>query len=266
MDKQDRISLHTGRQLLDGLRDLADVTAPRSLLGAVLAGTGLGDGYWSMDSPIGRIYVAYNSEGVAMVTLARDDAAFERSFQARFHRPVYPVAEPPARLAQQVSEQLRGAGDWQLRYDLRGLTEFERAVLLKALEIPRGEVRPYAWIAREIGRPAAVRAVGSALGNNPVPLLIPCHRVVRSDGRIGNYGLGSDTKRAILEGEGIDVDRLEGLARSGVRYYGSDSTRIYCFPTCHHAQRVTERHLVTFASVEEAAASGYRPCRVCRPG
>ena len=218
-----------------------------------------------MDSPIGRIYVAYNSEGIAMVTLARDNSAFERSFEARFHRPVHPVAEPPARVARQVIDQLRGAGDRQLRYDLRGLTEFERAVLLKALEIPRGEVRPYAWVAREIGHPAAVRAVGSALGNNPVPLLIPCHRVVRSDGRIGNYGLGSDTKRAILEEEGIDVEALERLARSGVRYYGSDSTRIYCFPTCHHAQRVTARHLVTFGSPEEADASGYRPCHVCRP-
>ena len=241
------------------------MAAPRSLLGAVLAAAGLGDGYWSMDSPIGRIYVAYNSEGIAMVTLASDDTAFERSFQGRFHRPVYPVAEPPARLAREVTEQLRGTWGPRLRHDLRGLTEFERAVLLKALEIPRGEVRPYAWIAREIGHPAAVRAVGSALGNNPVPLLIPCHRVVRSDGRIGNYGLGSDNKRAILKQEGVDVDELERLARSGVRYYGSDSTQIYCFPTCHHAQRITERHRVTFGSVEEAAASGYRPCRVCRP-
>ena len=65
--------------------------------------------------------------------------------------------------------------------------EFERAVLEKALEIPRGEVRPYSWIASEIGRPKAVRAVGSALAHNPVPLVMPCHRVVRADGMIGQY-------------------------------------------------------------------------------
>ena len=88
------------------------------------------------------------------------------------------------------------------------MTEFERAVLLKALEIPRGEVRTYGWIAAEIGRPAAVRAVGSALRKNPVPVLIPCHRVVRSDGHIGQYALGgSDAKRTILAAEGLAVGR-----------------------------------------------------------
>jgi O-6-methylguanine DNA methyltransferase len=160
---------------------------------------------------------------------------------------------------------LRGEKEEGLSYDLRGLTEFQRAVLLKALEIPRGEVRPYAWIAREIGHPGAVRAVGSALANNPVPLLIPCHRVVRSDGVVGNYALGREAKQTLLRVEGVDAQELERLALSGVRYYGSDSTRVYCFPTCHHARRITDRHRVPFGSVEEAAAAGYRPCRVCRP-
>src|SRR2546428_13733249 len=77
----------------------------------------------------------------------------------------------------------------KLQFDLRGLSEFERAVLMKALEIPTGEVRPYSWIAREIGRPEAVRATGSALARNPVPLLIPCHRVSRSDGMIGQISV-----------------------------------------------------------------------------
>lgn len=215
--------------------------------------------------PFGRAFVAFNSSGISMVTLARSDEEFEWTFRTRFRRPVHHVAEPPARLAQQVTEQLQGIRGHRLRYDLRGLMEFERAVLLKALEIPRGEVRSYAWVAREIGHPAAVRAVGSALGNNPVPLLIPCHRVIKSDGYLGNYGLGSDTKRAVLEMEGLAVEDLEGLARHGVRYFGSDSTRVYCFPTCRHAQRISEHHRVAFGSVKEADAAGYRPCKVCRP-
>ncbi|HET8632425.1 MAG TPA: methylated-DNA--[protein]-cysteine S-methyltransferase, partial [Thermomicrobiales bacterium] len=152
-----------------------------------------------------------------------------------------------------------------LEFDLRGLSEFERAVLLKALDIPRGQVRPYAWVAREIGRPGAVRAVGTALGHNPIPLLIPCHRVVRSDGRPGDYAFGGAAKRAVLAAEGVAPEDLEALASAGVRYYGSDTTHIYCFPTCHHARRVTDRHRVTFASAREAAAAGYRPCLVCRP-
>ena len=137
---------------------------------------------------------------------------------------------------------------------------------MKALEIPRGEVRPYGWIAVEIGRPKAVRAVGTALGHNPVPLIVPCHRVVRSDGLIGQYSLGGpENKRTILAGEGADPDGLEALARAGVRFFGSDTTRIYCMPTCRDARRTTERHLVHFPSAKAASAAGYRPCRHCRP-
>ena len=100
------------------------------------------------------------------------------------------------------------------QFDLRSVTEFERAVLSKALEIPRGEVRTYGWIAAEIGHPAAVRAVGSALRKNPVPVLIPCHRVVRSDGHIGQYALGgSDAKRLILAADGLESAEIERLAR-----------------------------------------------------
>jgi O-6-methylguanine DNA methyltransferase len=148
----------------------------------------------------------------------------------------------------------------------RGHTEFERDVWLKALEIPRGEVRPYGWVAAEIGRPRAVRAVGSALGHNPVPLIVPCHRVVRSDGAIGQYSLGGPgNKRTILEAEGLDLPRLEQLASSGIRFIGSDTTKIYCLPTCRHARRVTDRHRLEFHSAAEGESRGYRACRVCRP-
>jgi hypothetical protein len=111
-----------------------------------------------------------------------------------------------------------------------------------------------------------VRAVGSALANNPVPLFIPCHRVVRSDGMIGNYGLGGPAnKRAILEWEGVNPDEVEDLARSGIRYIGTDTTKIYCFPTCRHARRITAPRRRPFRSEREAAAAGFRPCSVCRP-
>jgi O-6-methylguanine DNA methyltransferase len=149
---------------------------------------------------------------------------------------------------------------------LSALNEFQQAVLRKTLEIPRGEVRPYSWVAAEIGKPKAVRAVGTALATNPIPYFIPCHRVVRSDGIIGNYGLGgTDNKRKILRAEGADPDSLEGWARRGVRFHGSDTTRIYCFPTCRNARRVQDRHRVAFASEAQAEAAGYRPCKVCRP-
>ena len=259
-------SMDAARELADDLRALGDVPAPRTLRPGVLRRLGLGDAYVALPAPIGTVYVAYNERGVSMVTRVDDDESFERAFRAHFGRPIYPADEPPAALAAALREQLEGAGRPALRFDLRGLSEFERAVLLKALEIPRGEVRPYAWIAREIGSPRAVRAVGTALAHNPVPLLIPCHRVVRSDGHLGQYSLGGpETKRAILAVEGLDPAALERQARLGVRYWGSDTTRVYCFPTCRHARRITDSHRVTFGSAAAAEAAEYRPCKVCRP-
>jgi O-6-methylguanine DNA methyltransferase len=145
------------------------------------------------------------------------------------------------------------------------LTEFEQAVLRKALEIPPGEVRPYSWIAREIGQPGAVRATGSALAKNPIPLLIPCHRVVRSDGRIGNYALGPRAKRVMLEVEGAQPKTLEQLAAEGVRYLGNEEGRFFCFPTCGGIQSLVRDNQIRFGSAREAQAAGYRPCEACRP-
>jgi O-6-methylguanine DNA methyltransferase len=266
MARQEQVPMADARELLRNLHSLAEVEAPPSLRPAVLKNLGLGDAYWTLETPLGSVFVAYNGAGISAVMRAAASADFEQSFRARFGRSVFPALEPPATLVRAVTRTLRGEGRANLRFDLRGLSEFERAVLLKALEIPRGEVRPYAWIAREIGHPQAVRAVGSALGHNPVPLLIPCHRVVRSDGHLGLYSMGGpEAKRMVLAAEGAAPETLEALARTGVRYYGSDTTGIYCFPTCRHARRVSDRHRVIFASETQAAAAGYRPCKTCRP-
>ena len=95
---------------------------------------------------------------------------------------------------------------------------------------------------------------------------MPCHRVVRSDGTIGQYSLGGPgNKRAILRAEGLDPDGLETAARSGIRFVGSDTTHVVCLPTCHHAKRITDPHRVPFRSFDHATAAGYRACRHCRP-
>lgn len=241
-------------------------SAPATLLPATLAAVGLADLYASLSTAIGDVFVAWSGRGISTVATARDRADFEASFEREFGRSVRRVEALPPRLAKAVARRLAGDRRAKIEVDLSGRTEFERAVLLKALQIPRGEVRPYGWIASEIGHPAAVRAVGTALGHNPVPLLIPCHRVVRSDGHIGQYSLGGpENKRTLLEWEGADPDELERLAKAGIRYFGSDTTHIVCHPTCHHARRVTDRHRMTFRSMDEAARSGYRPCKICRP-
>jgi O-6-methylguanine DNA methyltransferase len=157
------------------------------------------DRYGRIDeSPLGPLVVAWNGVGVVSVDLAGDQEAFEARHLVATGRQAI-AAEVPTRLANAIARRLDGDRRVRIPLDLRGHTGFEQDVWRKALEIPRGEVRPYGWIAAEIGRPKAVRAVGTALGHNPVPLIVPCHRVVRSDGFIGQYSLGGPhNKRAVL--------------------------------------------------------------------
>jgi methylphosphotriester-DNA--protein-cysteine methyltransferase len=96
--------------------------------------------------------------------------------------------------------------------------------------------------------------------------VVPCHRVVRADGHFGRYSLGADAnKRLLLAAEGLAVEEYAALAARGVRYLGSDTTGIYCHPTCRHARRITATHRAEFRDERAAAQAGYRPCRDCRP-
>ncbi|HLI74327.1 MAG TPA: methylated-DNA--[protein]-cysteine S-methyltransferase [Acidimicrobiales bacterium] len=243
------------------------VPAPEGFVEAVLDRLGLATGEWfvTVTGPTGELFVAFNQHGISAVAPTSlydgDTGRFAAEHQERTGAPPVPAERPPAGLAAALESGRAG----KLRFDLAASSEFERAVLLKALEIPPGEVRPYGWVAREIGRPRAVRAVGSALGRNPVPILIPCHRVVRTDGHVGNYGLGVPLKLALLGAEGVDVDRLERLADEGVRFVGSATTHVFCVPSCRHARRISPAHERRFRTEDAAVAGGFRPCAHCRP-
>lgn len=240
--------------------------APASILPGVLDRIGLADHYVTRPSPLGPVFVAFTARGVSLVDLAATPEAFAARYRARFGRPALPAAEPPASLAGALRRALAEGRTGRLPLDLAGLSPFQEAVLRKAAEIPPGEVRPYSWVAEEIGRPGTERAVGNALAANPVPLVVPCHRVVRADGRLGRYSLGADgNKRLLLEAEGLEVAAHESLAARGVRYLGSATTRIYCHPTCRHARRISAGHQVEFRDARAAGTAGYRPCRDCRP-
>src|SRR5205809_601851 len=137
-----------------------------------------------------------------------------------------------------------------------GLAEvapFQARVLAEARRIPFGDTESYAELARRIGRPRAARAVGNALGANPVPVIVPCHRVIRGDGSWGHYAFGGEMKT-----------RLLALERATPALVGSATTRIVCRVGCVNDHRVQENNRVVFASIEDAAGVGYRPCRVCR--
>jgi len=238
--------------------------APENILKTVLQRSDLADEYTLVEGPTGPAYVAWNGRGIT--AFVPEEAVGSRDdFESRHPRDASFVDSPPDRLAKHLDRTIETGRLGRLPVDLSSLGEFQRKVLEKCAEIPPGEIRPYGWVAREIGNPGAVRAVGTALGRNPIPVLIPCHRVVRTDGRIGNYAFGSPMKRSLLEHEGLDPEAIETQARHGVRLIGSDTTNIYCYPTCRHAKRISDTHRVEFRSETDAMEGGYRACKVCRP-
>ena len=227
--------------------------APPTLRASVLVEVGLADRYGHVDSPLGPLVVAWNGRGVSTVDLAGDDGGVRGAPPGHDRTPGHPGRGLPPRLANAIARRLDGDRRVRIELDLRGHSPFEQDVWRKALEIPRGEVRPYGWIAAEIGRPKAVRAVGTALGHNPVPLIVPCHRVVRTDGSIGQYSLGGpENKRTILAARASIPTRWRMRGRRGERLVGCASTRIVCWPTCRTGRHMLERNRRPFRSLDEA--------------
>jgi O-6-methylguanine DNA methyltransferase len=166
-----------------------------------------------LSTTIGEIYVAWRGEVIRYLSQADDDAHFARQFQDCYAEPAIRAPEVPPELARGILDHLVGRASYAGPVDLSCLSPFQQRAVERLRAIPRGEVRTYAQLAREIGAPKAARAVGSAMARNPIPLLLPCHRVVRGDGIIGNYGMGGPAvKRALLQLEGVDLRRL-GVSR-----------------------------------------------------
>jgi O-6-methylguanine DNA methyltransferase len=211
------------------------------------------------------VWVAFTKNGLRMIRRGGtiDDV---RERYARRHGRALAEGRLPERFRKQVAAALRGEGvdDPQIDWG-DDVTSIERDVLKMLTRIPRGEVRTYSWIAEQVGRPRAVRAVGNICARNVVPFVVPCHRVVPAAGGVGNYAFGSALKRELLRREGVDVDALDALARKGIRYIGSKTTKIVCFPTCHDARRIREENRVPFPDAEAATQKGFRPCRKCQP-
>jgi methylated-DNA-[protein]-cysteine S-methyltransferase len=165
----------------------------------------------SFATPFGRMYLAATDRGLARVSWRQpDEGAFVRWLERRFSG--RPVVQDPAALEaaeEQLREYFAGERDrFDLPVDLSALGDFDRSVLEAARGISFGQVVPYAELARRIGKPRAYRAVGNALNRNPVAIVVPCHRVVRSDGTLGGYGGGVEYKERLLEIEGRE-DLLE---------------------------------------------------------
>ena len=167
------------------------------------------------DSPLGRLLVAWSSAGVCWVSVGGRDGEMMAGLERAFPR----VIAEAARGVSYLDDVLRYLGRLDgpsptFALDLRG-TPFQRDVWRALRAIPGGQTRSYAEIARDIGRPDAVRAVGSACGANSVAVVIPCHRVVRGDGGLGGYRWGLEVKRALLDRERQAIDAGSGQGESG---------------------------------------------------
>lgn len=184
--------------------------------------TGRTDGCALFPSPLGPVVVAFNPGGISALDLA-DDTAVERLAE-RLGRRVVP-ARPPRRWTTGIARAIEEGAPGDLPLDLDDLTPFRRMVLALTATIPRGEVRPYAWLAAGVGRPRAYRAVGSAMAANPIPLIVPCHRVVRSDGTLGRYSLGGpDAKATLLGYEGHEKGERGRSLRTPSTYVSTFSS------------------------------------------
>ena len=155
--------------------------------------------YAMLDTPLGRMLVAATSKGICRLTFDEDVAALNRRFPNADIRPADTAMGALISGVMEAIETPTAVHD--LPIDVAG-TAFQEAVWKELRKIPPGETRSYADIAAAIGEPGAVRAVGTANGSNPIAILVPCHRVIRSDGTLGGYAGGLDRKRQLLAAEG----------------------------------------------------------------
>lgn len=224
------------------------------------------DTYMRLDSPAGGLFVAFGAEfvtgsslGAAGLTAER----FEELHRLRTARSAIPARKPFPGLA----TALRTGRARSLPLDLGPVAQWESSVFQAVRAIPAGQLRPLSWIAREASLPSGqgIEALAGVLARNPFMVLIPCHRVTYEDGTPCDAAYLQVAGDALRQAEGIDMPEVRQWSASGAVFLGSDTTRIYCHPTCAHARRITLPHRVPFASAREAHRAGYRACKSCRP-
>jgi AraC family transcriptional regulator of adaptative response/methylated-DNA-[protein]-cysteine methyltransferase len=158
------------------------------------------------DSPLGQMLIAATSRGICRLTFDDTEESLRRLF------PKAAILQDEGGLRELVQGALaaieRPLAMPDLPIDVAG-TAFQEAVWRELRKIPAGETRSYAEIAAAIGHPKAVRAVGSANGDNHICVLIPCHRVIRSDGSLGGYGGGIERKKKLLAAEGRHMEEAQ---------------------------------------------------------
>jgi len=166
-------------------------------------------GYDVLASPLGPLWVAVGPKGVTTIHYGDEPSESELRRLVRVYGPgVVPDHKRSGGLARELDEYFRGRRhEFDIDVDLSGLTPFQTRVLSATAKIPFGELRTYGTVAKRAGNSKASRAAGGALNHNPIPIVVPCHRVVGSNGSLVGYAGGLDVKRKLLAIEGADVAR-----------------------------------------------------------
>ena len=152
--------------------------------------------YCTHPTPLGELLLVTRNGALVNVGLPGQNIEPPRPATVGTHD----TGEHLGAITQQFDEYFSGQRTtFDMNIDISETTDFRRAVLEHLVTIPYGETRTYTQVAEAVGRPRAVRAVGSACATHPVPIVIPCHRVLRSDGSLGGYAGGLDMKRTLLE-------------------------------------------------------------------
>jgi methylated-DNA-[protein]-cysteine S-methyltransferase len=155
------------------------------------------------DTPVGTLLVAATDQGLCRISFdpepEREAERLAQAFGTRVLRSARPVDPVRRQLDEYFSGKRRR---FEVDVDLRTAAPFSRTVLERLAKVPHGEVTTYGALARAAGRPRAARAVGTVMNRNPMPIVLPCHRVIGADGRLVGYGGGLDRKRLLLTLEG----------------------------------------------------------------
>lgn len=224
--------------------------------------------YGIFSSPLGKILIARSELGISLVEYLESESA-AKSHLARLAggemREDKAGVETVHHELLEYLDHRRTRLDWPL--DLRwARSDFQRRVLTATAELPYGAVTSYAGIAQRIGTPSAVRAVAQALRRNPVPIVIPCHRVIGNGGDLTGYaGNKISLKRTLLSLEGVPMAvRARKIERDHM-YVRAGADSEYCVPTCGSLSRQSLAGLTLFGSRGHAEAVGLTPCTSCRP-